>query len=39
MAGRLTGQLPDPYEQDIPLTDASRDHNIDSRPPSGFPCG
>ena len=34
MAGKVTGQFPDTYEQDIPLVDASRANNVGSRPPS-----
>jgi lipopolysaccharide export system permease protein len=36
--GKMTGQLPDdPHKMDIPLSDASRDGNLTSRPPSWLP--
>ena len=36
--GKMTGELPDdPYEMDIPLTDASRDGNLASQHPSWLP--
>jgi lipopolysaccharide export system permease protein len=37
VGGKVTGQFPDTYELDIPLTDASRANNLASQPPSWLP--
>jgi lipopolysaccharide export system permease protein len=37
VAGKVSGQFPDTYEREIPLTDASRANNTDSRPASWLP--